>query len=175
MAIDPQLRVPRRPPRWAAAALLAASLAVPARAAADDACPEAGTAIVVEAGSHTLWLCGDGVAVARFPVALGRGGLDKREKGDGKTPAGAYALGAPRPSARFGLFIPVAYPTPAQRDRGYTGGAVGIHGPHRRMRWAGEANTWSDWTDGCIALASDEDLRRVAWFVRERTPPVFIR
>ena len=159
----------------ATAALCGLAALWPGGARPDDSCPEVGTAVIVDVHSRTLWLCGDGRALAQFPVALGRGGLDKREKGDRRTPIGTYSLGDPRPSARFGVFIPVAYPTAEQRGQGYTGGDVGIHGPDRRTRWAGVANTWSNWTDGCIALGSDEDLLRIASFVRERTPSVFIR
>ena len=159
----------------AAAALALLALLSPGRSRAEDSCPEVGTAVLIDVQSRTLWLCGDGRPLAQFPVALGRGGLDKRGRGDRRTPLGTYSLGDPRPSARFGIFIPVVYPTPEQRGQGYTGGDVGIHGPDRRTRWAGIANTWSNWTDGCIALGSDEELFRIASFVRERSPPVFIR
>src|SRR5262249_47822529 len=108
-------------------------------------------------------------------VALGRGGTGKRVKGDRKTPLGTYALGQPRPSARFGVFIPVSYPTAEQRSQGFTGGEIGIHGPLRQFDAAGKVNTFVDWTDGCIALGTIEEVMKVATFVRKHAPRVFIR
>ena len=156
-------------------ALLAFALLTPVVRAADDPCPTYGTAVVVDVHDKEMWLCSLGVSLARYPVALGRGGTDKRARGDRKTPLGTYALGEPRPSARFGVFIPVSYPTPDQRSQGFRGGDVGIHGPHRRYEGAGSFNTWTDWTDGCIALGSTQEVVEVAAFVREHAPGVFIR
>ena len=127
-------------------------------------CPAADT-VLVQTRTHRLWLCEAGRARERFAVALGRAGTGKRVEGDNKTPLGTYPLGVPRPSAQFGQFIPVGYPTDGQRSRGLTGGDVGIHGPRRSSRWLGRASVWADWTRGCIALATDGDLAQVARFV----------
>ncbi len=62
-------------------------------------------------------------------VSLGRGGLEKSVQGDRKTPMGTYSIGAPRPSKRFFIFIPIGYPSEKQRVNGFTGGDVGVHGP----------------------------------------------
>jgi len=113
--------------------------------------------------------------MARFKVALGRGGLDKTRQGDGRTPLGTYSLGAPRPSTRFGTFIPIGYPTPEQSARGFTGRDVGVHGPERRARWLGSLSTWIDWTAGCVATGTDDEIALVASFVRERSPGVVLR
>ncbi len=162
--------------RLAPLVLLAAAVASACAGQRPDvACPPAAAVALVETRERRLVLCDGGKRVGTFPVALGRGGTGKRVQGDGKTPLGAYALGAPRPSRGFGTFIPIAYPTEVQRRSGYTGTAVGIHGPARRMRWAGRANTWLDWTAGCVAVASDEDAGAVAAFVRARRPAVVIR
>lgn len=139
------------------------------------ACTTSDAQLVVLTRDRRLWLCDEGRAVASYPVALGRGGLGKRARGDNRTPLGSYTLGVPRPSSRFGIFIPVAYPTAEQRLQGYTGSAVGIHGPHRHSRRAGEANTWFDWTAGCIALGSDEEVQVVASWVRSRRPTLTVR
>src|SRR6185295_2954643 len=94
-------------------------------------CRPGETAVLVRAAAHTLELCQDGRSVANHRVALGSGGIGKRVQGDGKTPLGLYALGAPRTSVNFGTFVPVGYPTPEQQKLGFTGSAVGIHGPPR--------------------------------------------
>jgi murein L,D-transpeptidase YafK len=150
--------------------------AAPGVAAGESlACSSSEPQVVVTTKDHRLWLCDQGRPVASYRVALGRGGTDKRAQGDGKTPLGSYALGDPRPSSRFGTFIPVAYPTADQRRRGFTGTAVGVHGPDRRFRWAGRMNAWIDWTAGCIALATDDEMQAVATWVRERKASVTIR
>jgi len=162
----------------ASAALLetvASLLLAPALFASEDPCSRYDTAVVVDVHVRSLWLCELGATQAHYPVALGRGGTGKRTRGDRKTPLGSYALGEPRLSDRFGVFIPVSYPTAAQRRRGFTGGEIGIHGPQRRFEWAGSWNTYVDWTDGCIALATLDEAIEVATFVREHAPAVFIR
>ncbi len=128
-------------------------------------CSGKGTAIFVDATERRLWLCEAGTTVESMPVALGRGGLDKRWEGDGKVPLGTYPLGAPRRSSAFHGFIPVGYPTPSQRRQGFSGGAIGIHGPSRAN--SGPYSTGMDWTLGCIAVGTDAEIDRVARWVRE--------
>ena len=123
-------------------------------------CADKGTALYVDATQRTLWLCESGTAVAEMPVALGRGGLDKRVAGDAKVPLGEYPLGAPRASQAFHLFIPVGYPTASQRQKGFSGGAIGVHGPPRA--YGGPVSTEIDWTLGCIAVGTDDEIGRVA-------------
>ena len=162
----------------ASAALLetvASLLLAPALFASEDPCSRYDTAVVVDVHVRSLWLCELGATQAHYPVALGRGGTGKRTLGDRKTPLGWYALGEPRLSDRFGVFIPISYPTLDQRKRGFTGGEIGIHGPQRRFEWAGSWNTHVDWTDGCIALGTLDEAIEVAIFVLEHAPTVFIR
>ena len=128
-------------------------------------CPDRGRMVVVHSPSHSLFLCRDGRPEARHRVALGRGGMDKRLEGDERTPSGRYPLGTPRPSAPFHRFVPVGYPTAAQRADGRTGGAIGIHGPDRRFRFLGSLTTAVDWTAGCIAVGTDAEIDRIADWV----------
>lgn len=158
-------------------ALAVASLCGPAAAddLAEPPCPPSGDSIVVLTRTRELWLCAGGAPSAQFAVALGRGGVGKRRRGDGRTPLGTYSLGAPRPSARYGTFIPIGYPTAAQAGQGFTGAAVGIHGPPRGMDAPAYPVTEVDWTLGCIATGTDADVGAIADFVRERRPRVLIR
>jgi murein L,D-transpeptidase YafK len=123
-------------------------------------CADIGTALYVDATQRVLWLCESGKAVEAIPVALGRGGVDKRVEGDAKVPLGEYTLGSPVPSKAYHLFIPVGYPTPGQRRKGFTGGAIGVHGPHRGI--LGPDSITIDWTLGCIAVGTDAEIGRVA-------------
>jgi murein L,D-transpeptidase YafK len=131
--------------------------------------------VEVIARKRELWLCQQGSAVAKFQVAMGRGGVDKRRSGDGRTPLGTYALGIPRASAQYGLFIPIEYPTRDQVAQGFTGGQVGIHGPPRGLTEPEYPTTAVDWTRGCIATGMDEDVAIIAEFVRAHQPMLVIR
>jgi L,D-transpeptidase-like protein len=128
-------------------------------------CPASGTVLQVDSRARVLSLCRGGVEDASFRVAVGRGGLDKRSEGDGRTPLGQYKLGAARGSARYHLFLPVEYPTEAQVKQGYTGGAIGVHGPHLAFTWLGHATTWPNWTLGCIAVGTRTEIERIAQWV----------
>ena len=101
--------------------------------------------------------------------------MDKKRAGDRRTPLGTYVLGAPRPSGRFGIFIPIGYPTPEQASEGRSGGDLGIHGPPRGKAEPEWPTTAFDWTKGCVATGTDADVEVIASFVRERQPVVVIR
>jgi hypothetical protein len=157
----------------------AVSAAAPAASAAPPAsqarCPEKGDAVAVFTTKRELWLCVDGKEAARYEVSLGQAGPGKRKQGDRRTPVGTYSLGPPRPSAKYGTFIPIAYPTPEQAAHGQTGGSVGIHGPPRKLPEPGYPTTAFDWTLGCVATGSDAEVEAIAAFVRSRQPVVVIR
>ena len=145
--------------------------ASPAPAAAGSGpCRPAETAVVVETGPHRMHLCERGAIARSYVVALGVSGVDKRREGDLRTPLGTYALGPPRASRSFHLFVPVGYPTPTQARLGYSGGAIGIHGPPRGLGVAARllALVATDWTAGCIAVATDQEIDEVAAWVRAR-------
>lgn len=137
-------------------------------------CPEKGNVVAVNARRRELWLCKDGAAMARFQVAIGRGGVDKHTKGDGRTPLGTYTLGSPRSSRRYGVFIPIDYPTPDQSANGFTGSDVGIHGPPRGLTEPEYPTTAVDWTQGCIATGGDPEIGAIAEFVREWQPVLVV-
>lgn len=130
------------------------------------ACGAGRTEIVVDTTTHVLSLCENGRAVESFWVRFGFGGVGKRAQGDQRTPLGAYPLSAPRGSAKYGTFVPIGYPTEAQRRLGWTGGDVGVHGPDRRLRWLGRLVNALDTTDGCVGLASDAEMQHVSGWLR---------
>jgi murein L,D-transpeptidase YafK len=133
-----------------------------------NACSSASSAdaVVVETSRHELYLCEAGRAKETFGVRLGSKGVGKRREGDKKTPLGRYALGAPNASSDYGTFIPIAYPTEAQRHEGFTGSAIGVHGPDRRIKWAGALVNAFDTTDGCVGIATDDEMNRITTWVR---------
>lgn len=159
-----------------AAVLAAALVAVASRAAqAENRCGQNQKPhVLVALEDHELLLCHNGKQEGpAFAIRIGSSGFGKRKEGDRKTPAGEYELGRIRKSKKYGWFIPIGYPTAEQKKQGYTGGAVGIHGPDRRVRWLGRATNWFDTTDGCVGLARDEEVERIgAWMKRTGTSRV---
>jgi hypothetical protein len=133
-------------------------------------CDAGETGVVVDTTAHRLHLCERGAVKARFAVALGMNGVDKRRTGDNRTPLGIYPLGTPRASASFHRFVPVAYPTPAQARAGLTGSAIGIHGPPRGLDGIArlQALVATDWTAGCIAVATDDDIEAIVRWLDTR-------
>jgi L,D-peptidoglycan transpeptidase YkuD (ErfK/YbiS/YcfS/YnhG family) len=148
-------------------ALLGASAAWARREVPHAACPTVGVVVQVDTAAHVLSLCRAGREDASFRVALGRGGVDKKAEGDGRTPRGRYPLDPARSSGRYHLFLPVGYPTSDQAKRGFTGSAIGVHGPHVAFVWLGSATAWPDWTLGCIALGTRQQVERVSRWVNE--------
>ena len=139
-------------------------------------CREPGTYLFVDTSTKKLSLCNNLKSLKTFSVALGQNGVDKYVEGDKKTPIGSYSLSSPRSSERFGLFIPVEYPTEEQRKEGRTGGEIGVHGPPRYAKWLGDLTTWVNWTKGCIAVGSDAAIREVAeWVQNEGVTRIVIR
>jgi hypothetical protein len=128
-------------------------------------CPAKGTVVIVDAKQRFLCLCAEGAVEGTYRVAIGRGGLGKVAEGDDKTPIGSYRLSDARPSVRFGLFLPVGYPTTDQAKQGYTGSDVGIHGPHRAFVLLRHATVLFNWTAGCIAVGSRSDIETIARWV----------
>ena len=160
--------------RSAAAAVLGAAAMVvalapvacnhSARAAGPCAAPDA--RIVVDTGAHRLALCDRDKETAAFGVRIGSGGVGKSKEGDDKTPLGIYPLGAPRQSPQYGTFIPIGYPTLEQKKRGFTGGSIGVHGPDRRVRWMGGLVNTFDTTSGCVGIATDGEMNKIAAWVK---------
>jgi len=156
--------------------ILALLFAMPDAGHASGECTRLAEAhLVVRVDKHEMALCRDRQPVRRYDVRLASGGVGKTRAGDKKTPLGWYSLGAPHRSRRYGLFVPIDYPTPEQRKQGFSGGSIGIHGPDRRVRWLGRANNWFDTTDGCIGLAKDEQMEAViAWLKETRASRILI-
>jgi L,D-transpeptidase catalytic domain len=68
------------------------------------------------------------------------------------------------------LPVPVGYPTEAQQRAGFSGGAIGIHGPPRGFETAMRllALVETEWTAGCIAVATDDEIERIVAWIHQR-------
>lgn len=141
-----------------------------------EPCEGSASSIVVDTPNRTLWLCKGERAEMSFRVSLGTGGVEKRVRGDKKTPLGEYALGEPRPSEKYLIFIPVDYPSDSQKEIGFSGGNIGLHGPHRSFLRLGKHSVDADWTLGCIALGTDEEITHVSqWVGEQKSATIVIR
>lgn len=49
---------------------------------------------------------------------------------------------------------------------GYTGSAVGVHGPARWVKWLGSLVNAVDSSDGCVGVARDAEIEEIASWVR---------
>lgn len=132
----------------------------------EDPCASRATSLVAMMSNTTLYVCENGAIKEAYDIAIGRGGIGKKKDGDLKTPLGTYPLGQPHNSTRFGIFIPVGYPTAAQKAKGMTGHDVGIHGPDSIFPCAGVLNVSVNWTQGCLAVADDRFIVQIADFVK---------
>jgi hypothetical protein len=140
---------------------------LPGHQTVSDGCVGFGTSIVALSNPQVLFLCEDSREVARFSYSGGSKGFGKRREGDLRTPLGSYPLGLPRASQIYGTFVPVGYPTSHQIRAGFTGSHIGIHGPYRRARCAGIVNVTTNWTQGCLAVATDEFIQQISeWLLR---------
>jgi len=149
-------------------AILATLSSLPRLEASFDPCDGHEAAIIVDTSNHTMLMCRNNQSQGFHRVAIGRGGVGKRAEGDEKTPIGDYDLSPPRYSAQYCLFIPVGYPNDDQKSKGFSGGNIGIHGPHRKFLWLGKGSADTDWTSGCIAVGTDEEIMEVAQWVNDQ-------
>lgn len=125
---------------------------------------------------RAMYVCENGVATWANYVAGGRNGFRKRRQGDKKVPEGIYQLGAPRPSANYGIFIPIMYPNADDVAAGRTGGNIGIHGPKRAYACDSTGNLFTPWTDGCLAYPSDRHIYELArWVMAHPTAFIVLR
>jgi murein L,D-transpeptidase YafK len=118
--------------------------------------------IVVYKAARKMIVYGSNLPLRQFDVALGRGGLEPKERqGDGRVPEGTYHIAGRNPNSAFHLSLLISYPTPEQamaaRLRGIDpGGDIMIHGLPNGQGSLGAAHRRVDWTLGCIAVTNDE-------------------
>jgi L,D-peptidoglycan transpeptidase YkuD (ErfK/YbiS/YcfS/YnhG family) len=147
---------------------------ISARAASDawvlataKPCDGRGTSIVALTGPQVIHLCKENKSTQWFYYSAGWHGFRKSKAGDRKTPIGTYALLPARGSIEFGTFIAVGYPNAEDRAHNRTGDGIGIHGPRRGFAVLGPANLLVNWTAGCLAVATDRNIQRIARWLEE--------
>lgn len=126
--------------------------------------------IVVTVKTEKMHLCNGKHLFKTYSISRGKKGWGKKKQGDKKTPIGCYPIGKPRTSKKFHIFIPIGYPTQEQKQQGYTGSAIGIHGPYQPLRWLGRLNNLLNWTQGCIAVGRNSDINDISKWIIDKNP-----
>jgi murein L,D-transpeptidase YafK len=130
--------------------------------------------VLVEKSRHTLTLYSHGQPLRTYRVALGRGGLDaKQREGDGRTPEGRYRIDRHLPNSAFHRALHISYPSAEDvKAAGIRhvapGGAIMIHGLRNGFGWIGAWHRTIDWTNGCVAL-TDSEIEEISRAVPDGT------
>jgi murein L,D-transpeptidase YafK len=134
--------------------------------------------IVVSKARKRLFLFQGQKAVGSYPVALGKQAGPKTAQGDLKTPEGRYENCRLMRTSTFYKAILITYPNPQERQKGYTGGAIEIHGlprlPYGLENFAGSWIIWLGYTEGCIMVTNrhmDEIIAAVKFPVTVEIQP----
>ena len=118
--------------------------------------------VVVHKQRRELHLLKGSDTVKTYQVALGKNPIGpKMREGDGRTPEGVYKIDWRNSKSTFHLSLHISYPNSSDIARakrlGFSpGGMIMIHGLTNGLRWIGKRHLLSDWTDGCIAVTSEE-------------------
>lgn len=134
--------------------------------------------VLVKKAERRLELHKDGDVVRAYPISLGdRPRGHKIQEGDERTPEGNYVLDWRNPQSAYHKSIHVSYPNELDRNVARAlgvspGGMIMIHGLPNWLSSPRLAEEYRnrDWTDGCIALGSDEEMDEVWRLVRDGTP-----
>jgi murein L,D-transpeptidase YafK len=136
---------------------------------------ERATAVIVLKGERRLILKRGEAEIAAYPIALG---FDpegpKRRAGDGRTPEGRYVIDWRNPQSAYHLSLHISYPS--EQDAAVAaaaghdpGGMIMIHGLPDGRSWIGGTHAARDWTEGCIAVTSDQ-IEEIWRLVPDGTP-----
>lgn len=118
--------------------------------------------ILIEKSGHRLSLFAEDTLLKTYRIALGRGGLDaKQREGDALTPEGRYTISSRNDNSAYHLSLKISYPDPDDIERAQKAGVppgsdIMIHGLRNGLGWLGPFHHLLDWTQGCVAVTNDE-------------------
>lgn len=136
--------------------------------------PKIDKVLVLKSERKLMLLSGD-KAVRAYKIALGGQPVGpKTRQGDHKTPEGYYLLDQRNAHSRFHKSLHVSYPnandaTNARKNGVDPGGDIMVHGLPNGFGWLGSTHTFSDWTDGCMAVTNAE-MDEIWDLVKNGTP-----
>ena len=128
------------------------------------------TGIVVRKAPRQMLLLHHNSVLKDYKFDLGFAPVgDKKVRGDGKTPEGAYYIDRRNPRSKYHLSLGISYPNAydvaeAEALGQSPGGDIFIHGQPNAFRAKG-----NDWTWGCIAVKNRE-MEEIYAMVETGTP-----
>jgi len=143
--------------------------------------------IEIHKSARKLFLCHGDKVVAEYDIDLGTCPIGKKRFfGDRKTPEGTYRIDRRNDKSDYYLGLRISYPN--LWDRIYAalhlrrpGSAIMIHGITTNRKFesfqkfqAGEYKPGMDWTAGCIAMRSNEDMQEL-WDIVKMGTKVIIK
>lgn len=124
--------------------------------------------ILVEKSARKLSLLSGQKVVAQYDIDLGFTPEGHKEReGDGKTPEGFYKISGRNPKSKYFLSLRISYPN--EQDKIYAaklkvspGGDIMIHGLPNSLSFFGfRKKLKKDWTQGCIAVQSNQEMQEI--------------
>jgi murein L,D-transpeptidase YafK len=97
-----------------------------------------------------------------YTISLGENPKGHKQfEGDEKTPDGIYRITEKRKKSAYYKGLLISYPNARDKQFAETlnkspGGGILIHSLPVKWHWLGKFHRWTDWTNGCIAVTSDE-------------------
>ncbi len=137
--------------------------------------------IVVVKKERKMYLYKAGKLQETIPVSLGKNPVGQKEqKGDGKTPEGAFFIHRKLCSSKYYRSLCISYPRAEDKARAAAkglnpGGDITIHA---QPRWNadGKADSYTlsqNWTQGCVAV-TNATMKKL-WYAVHEGVPITIR
>lgn len=114
--------------------------------------------------------------IKTYEISLGDNPIGhKQMEGDERTPEGDYVIDYRNPNSSYHLSLHISYPNKqdklsAKRKGVSPGGMIMIHGLPNKYAWAAKLFKGRDWTDGCIAVNSNDQIKEIWDRVPNGTP-----
>ena len=118
--------------------------------------------IKVDKSERKLFAYSKGRLNKVYKISLGKNpDGEKQYQGDNKTPEGVYYINAKNANSIAYKNLGISYPNnkdilTAKKLNKPTGGDIKIHGMMNGLGLIGRIHSFSDWTNGCIAVTNSE-------------------
>lgn len=132
--------------------------------------------IKIEKAARKMSLLQNNKVVREYVIDLGGNPIGHKEReGDEKTPEGIYKISGRNPHSKYHLSLRISYPDEqdirhAQKLGVSPGGDIMIHGlPNVLTVWGIRKKLKKDWTRGCVAVQTNEEMEEIWALVKNGT------
>lgn len=124
--------------------------------------------VLIEKSARKMSLLSDHKTVAQYVIDLGFSPVGHKEReGDGRTPEGFYKISGRNPKSKYFLSLRISYPN--EQDKQFAakmgvspGGDIMIHGLPNKLSFLGfRKKLKPDWTQGCIAVQTNAEMKEI--------------